>query len=270
MNQKIFAIDVDNPKFSPTLDPISSHSRIADFYKYRPPYIKDFFHEASIKLDLTKKDNLLDLCCGRGELSAGFSQYINNIQAVDGSNEMLKNAIDLDNVNYHLADVNLDQMLFIKDIDRVVIGSAIHWITGEKLLKIAKNNLDKHGKFFVSHTLFKFDDQPYFNGLITLNKKYGRSYGNVDLWGQDKFKTCGFIPVDKIRLARKVSFDIEFLYGNQLSYAYQDFYKNIFKNVAVYKNELINTVSPFSLNGRISATLVNWAVIYGPAITQGK
>jgi SAM-dependent methyltransferase len=265
MQKRTFEVNVDNTEYAPALDPISSHSRIADFYKHRPPYLKDFFQEASIKLGLTKEDDLLDLCCGRGEISSGFSQYVNSIKAVDGSSEMLRNAIDLENVNYHLADVNVDEMPFIKNIDHVVIGSAIHWITGEKISEIAKNNLNSQGKFFVSHTLFRFDDQPYVRNLIDLNKKYGRLYSEVDLWGEDKFQTCGFIPVDRIRLVRKVLFDIEFLYWNQLSYAYRDFYKNIFDNGDSYKNELVRVISPFSKNGQISATLVNWAVIYRSA-----
>lgn len=269
MNQKIIIVDMDNPEFRPTLDPVSSHSRIADFYKYRPPYLKDFFCEASAKLDLTKNDNMLDLCCGRGELSSGFSQYVNSIKAVDGSSEMLRNAIDLKNVNYHLADVNADEMPFIEDIDQVVIGSAIHWITRKKLSMIAKCNLKKNGNFFVSHTLFNFDDQPYFSDLVELNKKYGRSYGVVDLWGEEKFKSCGFKQVEKIRLVRKVSFDVDFLFRNQVSYAYGDFYENIFDNIDAYKSDLINEVSPFKLNGKISATLVNWAVIYGAAEIGG-
>lgn len=265
MQKRTFEVDVDNTEYAPALDPISSHSRIADFYKYRPPYIKDFFQEASIKLGLTKKDNLLDLCCGRGEISSGFSQYVNSIKAVDGSSEMLKNAIELENVNYHHADVNLDEMPFIENIDHVVIGSAIHWLTGGKLAKIIKNNLNLRGNFFISHTLFKFDHQPYFKSLIELNKEYGRSYSEVDLWGQDKFQKCGFVPVDRVKLIRKVFFDVDFLYLNQLSYAYRDFYKNIFDNGDSYKNELVRVISPFSTNGRISAVLVNWAVIYRSA-----
>ena len=262
MEKHNFMVDVDNIEFKPAIDPISSHSRIADYYKCRPPYMRDFFHESSIKLGLTKESKLLDLCCGRGEVSSGFSQFVRGINAIDGSAEMLKNSINRDNVKYRLADVNSNEFIFDEDVDHVLIGSAIHWISGEKIEQIAKNNLNSGGKFFVCHTLFKSDDRPYGKKLNELNKKYGRSSLLVDLWGKDKFAKCEFIQVDQMRLYREVSFDVEFLYWNQLSYAYGDFYKNIFENLASYKTEFIRAISPHAINGKISAGLVNWAVIY--------
>lgn len=68
-------VDVDNPRFKSSIDPISSHSRIANFYKFRPPYIEEFFVDASRKLELSKNSVILDLCCGRGELASRFAAF---------------------------------------------------------------------------------------------------------------------------------------------------------------------------------------------------
>jgi SAM-dependent methyltransferase len=262
LEKQIFEAKIDKSDYENESDPITSHSRIAEVYKYRPPYQKEFFQQASSRLGLTKETELLDLCCGRGELSAGFCSYVNRINAVDGSNEMLKNAVELENVTYHQADVNLDEMAFIGEVDHITIGSAVHWIDGEKLAAIIRKNLAADGKIFVSHTLFNFDGQSYALALQDLNAKYGQLRPHVDLRGNDKFKACGFVPVDTLRLVRNVSFGIEYLYRNQLSYAYREFYKKISESGGRYRADFMDTVSPFGSNGKVSATLVNWAVIY--------
>lgn len=178
---------------------------------------------------------------------------------------MLKNAVELKNVTYHQADVNLDEMAFIGKIDHITIGSAVHWIDGEKLAAIIRKNLAADGKIFVSHTLFNFDGQSYAIALQNLNEKYGQVRPRVDLWGSDKFKACGFVPIDGLRLVRNVSIGIEYLYRNQLSYAYREFYKKIFESAGRYRAEFMDAVSPFGSNGKVPATLVNWAVIYSAA-----
>ncbi len=268
MKKNIFEVDVDNPNFTFMADPISSHSRLAGVYKFRPPYLKIFFHQAANKIGLSKTDNLLDLCCGRGEIAAGFSEYVNHIKAVDGSDKMLANAINLDNVKYYLANVNTDQMSFIEKVDHIVIGSAIHWINGERLFDIASRSLSPKSNIFVSHTLFKFDEQAYAYALRNLNHRYGRESLNVDLWGREKLDSCGFIRTDGVRLVRNISFDLDFLYQNQLSYAYNEFYHNISEKADDYKHEFFQTLSPLSTNGRVSATLVNWGEIYSPKVTS--
>jgi hypothetical protein len=34
-----YDVDVDNSKWQPNLNSIATHSKIADYYKYRPPYL---------------------------------------------------------------------------------------------------------------------------------------------------------------------------------------------------------------------------------------
>jgi SAM-dependent methyltransferase len=257
-----FPVDVDNPKFKPMVDPIRAHSQIADFYKFRPPYLKEFFHLSSEKLILRQTDNLLDICCGRGELASGFSGYVNKILAVDGSEKMLANAIAHEKISYHLADINNQPLSFVEKVNHLVIGSAVHWIGAAALNGLIENNLHEEGKIFISHTLFKYDKQPYADALSKLNTKYGRSGRAVDLWGVDKLSASGFVPADQIRVVKEVVLDANFLYQNQLSYAYSDFFKIISNEAEQYKKEFFDTIKPYLSSGRLSATLVNWAVVY--------
>ena len=154
-----FTIDVDNPLYHPEIDPIDSHSRIAKVYKFRPPYMDKFFKEASRRLSLSHDDTLLDLCCGRGELSAGFADYAHRIQAIDGSREMLKNATQKSNITYVEADLNNEIFHLAESANHIVIGSAIHWIKASRLKSLIEKRLKDNGKTFVSHTLLKYDGQ---------------------------------------------------------------------------------------------------------------
>lgn len=262
-------VDVDNPEFKPSIDSISSHSRIANFYKFRPPYIEEFFVDASRKLALSKNSVILDLCCGRGELASRFATFTKEVVALDGSREMLAHKITNANVEYHLLDINDGDLTTLKKVDCVVIGSAIHWIKKEAIQKIVDNHLNSKGKFFITHTLFRFDEQPYFAPLQDLNKTYGRSpTSNVDLWGTEKMRNCGYQRLDGIRLVRSISFDLEYLLHNQLSYAYDTFFENTMSDLNQYKKDFTRVISPFLKQGKLSAKLVNWGVIFAPVVNS--
>jgi len=264
MNKPI--VDVDNPQFKPSIDPIASHSRIANFYKFRPPYINEFFLEASRKLALSNNSVMLDLCCGRGELASRFAAFAKEVVAVDGSREMLAHKIINAKVKYHLLDINQEDLSSLKKVDIVVIGSAIHWVKKAAVQKLVDNHLSNNGKFLISHTLLRLDEQPYFASLQDLNKAFGRNpTSNVDLWGTEKMGKCGYQRLDGIRFVRSVSFDLEYLLHNQLSYAYDTFFENTMSNLDHYKKEFTKVISPYLEHGKLSAKLVNWGVIYAPA-----
>jgi len=262
MHKINFDVDVDNPIFQPEVDPIVAHSKIADVYQFRPPYEKEFFRRSSQNMRMTSLDNLLDLCCGRGELAIGFSDLVQQITGVDGSSEMLKHAIKHPKVNYQLADVNDESFLLDRMVNHIVIGSAIHWISGKCLSRIIQQYLKPGGHLLISHTLFKTEDQDYGVALSNINRKYGRVPRSVDLWGREKVEACGLICVDRLKIARRIFIDIESMYQNQLSYAYGSFHENISARPQEYKQEVLDTLSRFSSNGQIRTTLVNWGEIY--------
>lgn len=256
-------IDIDNPEFPSTLNPIASHSKIANFYKYRPPYTVDFFSKLSAKLKSSKNTNFLDLCCGRGELASGISIYAKKIYAVDGSKEMLSNSIQKNNVIYSLANVNTDELIFTEKFDHFLIGSAIHWIKQEALKRIIDSYLKRNGTVVITYPSFLFDPEEFSKPLASLNARFGKNWSDsVDLWGRNKLNQCGFKEINQVRILKNVEFDINFLFMNQLSYAYREFYEKVMTEPEAYKNEFINTISPFAKNGRLQAKLVNWAIIY--------
>jgi len=263
MQKPPLIIDIDNPEFPSAINPIESHSKIANFYKYRPPYTVDFFSQLSAKLRSGTDTNFLDLCCGRGELASGISSYANKIYAVDGSKEMLSNSIPKNNVTYSLADVNNDELIFTEQVDHFLIGSAIHWIKQEALKRIIDSYLKRNGTVVIAHPLFMFDMEEFNEPLARLNERFGKKRGNsVDLWGRDKLNKCEFKEINQVRILKNVEFGINFLFMNQLSYAYREFYEKVKSEPEAYKNEFMNTMTPFAKNGRLKAKLVNWAIVY--------
>jgi SAM-dependent methyltransferase len=247
------------------INSIDAHSRIADFYKNRPPYLLNFIQEACKRLDISSSSVLLDLCCGRGELASQFSQFVKNIYAVDGSEKMLKNRIKSDSVIYMQHDVNQAKLVLPSVVDNVLIGSAIHWVSSNAIKNIINKNLTKNGKFLVTHTLFEMNTEPYFPALKKLNFEFGRITNNsVDIRGIEKMKECNYSIVDSFRISAPVTFGIEYLYQNQLSYLYDDFYEKVKADIYAYKKEFIKNISPFLSNKKLGGKLINWGLIYGP------
>ena len=263
MNRNQYLIDVDNPGYPSEKNPIAMHSQIAKFYQFRPPYRADFFQQLVSKAGIKPVANILDLCCGRGELASGISNFVNSVYGVDGSAEMLSNSIKKSNIIYHQANVNDESLPFQEKFDHVLIGSAIHWVKHVSLSHIVNKHLNAGGNIIVTHTLFRFDAEKFNEPLRRLNKKFGRIGRPVDFLGKEKLEKCGFRALDQLLLAQNVAFDIKFLYANQLSYAYYEFYEKIMENPDAYRKEFYETISPFAADGRLRAKLVNWAVIYG-------
>ena len=146
MNKSHFIIDIDSPDFPLKTDAIKMHSRIADVYKFRPPYKDIFFQQLADKLKLKSTSDILDLCCGRGELASGMINFARNIYGVDGSSEMLSNSIKKPNITYYQADINNNLLPFKDKFDYFTIGTAIHWIRSVALNSIIHNHLRKNGK----------------------------------------------------------------------------------------------------------------------------
>lgn len=258
-----FVVDIDNHAYTPAVDPITAHSRIAEYYRFRPPYLEQFFAIAADKLALDTRTTLMDLCCGRGELASQLAGYSQRVIAIDGSQAMLDHRIQRDNVEYLLHDVNAAALPIAEQVDHLVIGSAIHWIAGSALKSIIERSLRGGGSVLVTHTTLDLQGQNYGPALRALNGRFGRSINpNVDFWGDAKLLDCGFKRVDSIRVAPVVQFGLDYLFNNQLAYGYGAFYDTIVSRLAEYRAAFDMTLKPYLKQGKLSARLVNWGVIY--------
>ncbi|MBI5275207.1 MAG: methyltransferase domain-containing protein [Burkholderiales bacterium] len=245
---------------------IAAHSQIAAYYQFRPPYAPRFFRDAAAKLGATPDSVLLDLCCGRGELAAGFAASCKAVFAVDGSAEMLEHRIAKPNVTFLQHDVNAEDLALPQAADHFVIGSAIHWIEPASLAGHIERQLKPGGKVLVTHTLLNLEGRPYAAALARLNGRFGskgqgRSF--EELRGAARLRACGFESCDGVRVVRTAQFDTDYLFRSQMSYLYSDFYEQVMADVQAYRDQLAEAVSPFlDAEGKLSAQLVNWGVIY--------
>lgn len=241
---------------------IYAHSNLAKYYKYRPPYMDEFYNELSSRLIINPNDKILDLCCGRGELANGMTKFVNKIHAVDGSSEMLANSIENINISYHSCNVNFGKLPFDDKFNYFLIGTAVHWIKDAALISIIKDNLATAGKICIIHRTLKFDEQDFNRSLLQLNSKFGKKPNKIDFSANQRMKNIGFENIETIRVEKMVSFNLKYLYLNQLSRAYGLFQKNIIANPDFYKTQFIERLSPFSKNGSITGKLINYAAIY--------
>jgi len=256
-------VDVDNHKYNPSFNPIDAHSQIADYYVYRPPYLDEFFKKSALILHHHNNSRLLDICCGRGELSAGFASFFQHIVAVDGSAEMLKNRIDKKNIDYIKYDLDSGFLDLGEPFENITIGSAIHWLKTDTLKRISNDFLIPGGFFLNTHTLLNLDETPFYSSLKKVNLSFGYEPRIVDLWGHKKFNSIAFRKFNAVNLVKNVSFDVDYLINNQFSYAYGRFHDNIIQSKEHYSNEVRKAVSPYlNAEGRLRARLINWGEFF--------
>jgi hypothetical protein len=160
--------------------------------------------------------------------------------------------------------VNQGQLDLPSKVDHLVIGTAIHWVQQESLRRMVEQNLQPGAKIFVTHRLIRLEDQPYFAPLSEVDSKYGRRRPSVDLWGKAKLQACGYQAADQVQIRRQFKFGIEFIYKNQLSHLYRDFYLNVTDKFDEYRSDVYDALTPFLVNDRLTGTLVNWGIIHVP------
>lgn len=258
-------VDFENPEHGTFLNPIGAHDKIAKYYKARPPYFPRFFSQVVKELGIDSSSALLDLCCGTGVLSTGLSKYARKIYGVDGSRDMLAHATRHDNLELIECDVNKQQLELPEKVAHIFIGDAIWWIQGNRLQAMADACLLPGGSIVITHTNFVHAAEPFGPILDSINQSYKKNFLPLDFSGGSVLKACGFNPVRKLGGKGRVSFGIDFLVRNQLSYAYRDFYDATHENVDQYRSEVTTALTPLAVDGKLSTTLVNWGVVYKAA-----
>ena len=129
----------------------NSFDDAAKNYAHRIPYIQSFFAEASKQLGLDKDSRLLDMACGSGDLSLGFSPYCGEITAIDQSEKMLELARCKVPASVSLVQFDLNQPfnLDIGRFDVIAIGRALRYLEKEPLIKLLEQSLNPSGSILV-------------------------------------------------------------------------------------------------------------------------
>lgn len=244
-------------------DSIALHSAQSKYYKYREPYLPALFDNLSSKLQLDRESRLLDLCCGNGELAAGFADRVDKIYAVDGSAEMLSFAPRHSRIMYSRCDINSEIFKTPELVDHFLIGRAIHWISAESLGNLVEHNLKSDGKIVICSTQWSTHDAWYeaYASLIGEYRNY-ENYRKHDFRGTGTLSEIGFKAVDRISLTTNFSFDLRYLIGHTLSSTYGDRLDKLSANIDRFESNIFKELSPHLREGKLNGELTSWAIIY--------
>ena len=242
---------------------IRLHDTQAPFYKFRTPYLPDFFEELSNKLFMDSSTKLMDLCCGNGEMSIGMINYADKIFAVDGSEEMLKFAKKHPKINYFQADINIDPFKSPDVVDHILIGRAIHWIKPDSLNTLVENNLRKDGKVVICSSEWTGDPiwYPTYNKIFDDYRKLRKRFG-FDFTGIDTLTKIGFKEAARLKLTRLVKFDLDYLIKHSISISYDESLREILKNLDLFSLDIKTKLGPFCKEKKLKAKVTSWAIIY--------
>ncbi len=158
-------------------------------------------------LSLTKKDNLLDLCCGNGILTYELSKKVNYVIGIDFSEHYIQiaNKYKIEkNVEYFLYDINkldgINNLLNKRKINKILTYDALAYFTKKEfhvllqnVLKITENKF----KFLLGSVLDENKKWNFFNTLPRKSnyfikiKLMGKTKGLGKWWSkEDIFKIC--------------------------------------------------------------------------------
>ena len=242
------------------ISPFGAHLDLARLYKFRPPYLDDFFIRLAKGLNLTNNSEILDICCGNGQLAVGLQKYVRKIVAVDGSKEMLERAPFFSNIAYLHADVNsptLIDTLGGQKFDHFVLGRAIHWIEKDALKSLSENNLNSNGYIVIAASEFS-RRTPWLNAFMGVRNNYGANE-KWDFSGT-KVEEIGYILKDQILLHGKFTCDFDYLVKHAMSFAIS--YEKISADSQNFRELMKKAMKPFEADGKYEGLIVNWAEIY--------
>lgn len=244
-----------------SLEVIDAHAKLADYYRYRTPYLRGMFDALKSRLPLHTRDNILDICCGSGELAAGLSPLVNHIVAIDGSPEMLALARLVSNVDYHCHDINqpgIPRAVLSDEFKHFFIGRAIHWISVESLESTVGSSLAKDGAIVICASGWT-SNTPWLGEFNKIRNRFssGRTF---DWVGKSKLAAIGFSQSQRVAIRKTVYCDLDYLVKNALSYA--DSGANILEHLQDFRESLASVTAKHTRNGKLTGEIISWAWIY--------
>ncbi|NQZ77840.1 MAG: class I SAM-dependent methyltransferase, partial [Ekhidna sp.] len=128
-----------------------------DYVKFRPQYTQELIdYLVSIT---SKRNSCWDCGTGNGQLAVALSTYFENVKATDISENQLKNAIEVPNVEYSLQPAE-ETTFPDKTFDLITVAQAAHWFDHGKFNKEVKRLLTADGVIALfGYGLVQVDDE---------------------------------------------------------------------------------------------------------------
>ena len=244
-------------------DPVRKAFNVAaSLYKYRLPYHRQFFEQLAGRLSLTGRERVLDLCCGDGQIIAGLTGRVQQAVGVDFSEEMIRRAPALPNVEYHHLSVEAfaaSPMAANTKFELLTVGHGIHWIRPGPLARVLEQNLAPHGRVVILGNQWS-EETPWLSHLRRVEAPY-RSFEVSDVSGRRKLGALGFVQTDRFAHHFKVSCDLRFLMNHVTSYA--RYAERIMRTPHIFAASLEQALRPhLNAEGKLDGVASNWACVY--------
>ncbi|EIJ39436.1 methylase involved in ubiquinone/menaquinone biosynthesis [Galbibacter orientalis DSM 19592] len=170
-----------------------------NYAKYRPTYPKEFIEEISHHVNYKK--SALDIGTGNGQVAVVLSEIFAQVNAIDISENQLKNAIQLPNIEYQVSRAE-ETPFYNQYFDLITVGQAFHWFDFDAFYEEAKRILKPGGVL----ALFGYG---VLRGSADFNAKMNVFYEEVigSYWDKEriyideKYQNINF-PFNEINLSK--------------------------------------------------------------------
>jgi len=157
---------------------------IARAYHMRPPYPLELF-DTLLKLQPTGPRSVLDLGCGTGEVALGLLGRVDQIDAVDPSEAMLRVArarVGGDDPSIRWICAAAESFEFRGPYSLIVAAESLHWMDWEVVLPKVAQALSERASLALALGR-SLEDVPWRAGLAALMDEYStnREYRPYDL-----------------------------------------------------------------------------------------
>ena len=234
----------------------------ADYYKGRTPYAEEFFEKLARALNLNTGSTVLDLACGRGELSLGLSQYAGTIFGTDKSNAMLGNAASEppSNVSFDQHDLNEAPFSTGTKFDVVTIGRAIPYIEISMLKDTLSLSLKSGGSVIICGAGMG-PETAWLQSYQQIRSQFTQKKTRLDFHGMRAMKAINFSYVQTISHAVSVNYSFNDVVNHALSFPTQT--ETLLKNIEQFKAALAQALAPFkSPDGTFRGSEHSWGNIF--------
>ncbi|MEL4307790.1 class I SAM-dependent methyltransferase [Joostella sp. CR20] len=177
---------------------IDNFSTESDKYAtFRPTFPKEFINDICQHLHYRK--SALDIGTGNGQVAVLLSELFNQVQAIDISENQLKNATQAPNVHYQVSRAEKTPF-FDEYFDLITVGQAFHWFDFDAFFAEVNRILKPGGIIAIfGYGLIKGDD--------LFNEKMDAFYNNTiyQYWDKERiyideaYQNIDF-PFDEVQL----------------------------------------------------------------------